>query len=353
MLAKILDTVLNILFQVIGLKTLLQAIGIRIDETAVEHLPFQIESTVVATSLNVANPTYGLQASRTAQHAEYLDLVARITAINTAVTPTVTLPTTPPPGYGGLSASATGDAVWLYALPNATPFTALEAQDTMMSHFYLLGNNNIAYPVNGYPGYAMSGTDIEARASFAGPNQAFLDFSTIRATDATVFAWATRVYPTSPWVADIDNKVFERDSNNHSVLWYVDLNDLQFRQWKALTTGSVSRTPPVWPGLANVTLGTSVALADQQVVAGPLDGVIVHLTSVPATKTSYSFANTEHDWFRVGAIAFRTDNGQEEPPQLLGFDHAVYCPRSMQHAASALIRLQGAIVGTVQPWTMN
>lgn len=262
----------------------------------------------------------------------------------------VTLPRTPPPGYGGATGSEIGDAVWLYPLPNATPFTALEAQDSMMAHFYFLGNNQYGYSLNSQPGYAIVGIDTEQRTSFSGPSQPFLDFSTILPTDASIFAWAQRVYPGTTWHQGIDDTVYEVDSNNAGITWWVDLTQLQFRQWKATGAAAAARVAPVWPGLANVTLGASVPLADQQVLAGPMDGVIVHLTSVPASKTSYFFATTEHDWFRIGAITFRDDHGDEEPPQLLGFDHAVYCARTMQHASSCLVRLQGAVTGTIQPW---
>jgi hypothetical protein len=265
----------------------------------------------------------------------------------------VTLPTTPPPGYGGSTSGDVATAVWTFPLANATPFTTGEAQDTLMGHFYILSNNGHTDNIDGNPGYKVTGHDSETPASFSGPNQPFLDFSTIRPTDASIFAWATRVYPTSPWSHGPNGTVFERDSLNAVLLWYIDLSDLQFRQWQAGFAGSAARVAPVWPGLANVTLGTAVPIVDQQVLAGPLDGVIVHLTSVPASKTSYFFATTEHDWFRIGAITFRDDNGQEEPPQLLGFDHAVYCARQMQRASSALVRLQGAITGTIQPWTIT
>lgn len=260
----------------------------------------------------------------------------------------VRLPTVAPPGYGGASSSAIADAVWAEPMPNAVPFTALEAQDSLMGLMFMLSNNNTVVPIEGNPGYAIGGAFSEPAATFSGPNQAFLDFSTILPTDASLFAWATRVYPTSPWQHGPNGTVFENDSLNHAINWWVDLTQDQFRAHQA-GAAAAARVAPVWPGIANVTLGTTIALSDGLVVPGPLDGVIVNITAVSPPVGFYAFG-TVRSYARAGAIVFRDDNSNYEFPSPFGPQSQVVCAREIQHPTSAIIRLKSGITGTVTPW---
>jgi hypothetical protein len=68
---------------------------------------------------------------------------------------------------------------------------------------------------------------------------------------------------------------------------------------------------PVWPGAANVTLGSPVALADQLVVTAAMDGVIVSVTTPPSKLGSYHLGGVTLD-YGAGRITFETDDGQLE-----------------------------------------
>jgi hypothetical protein len=107
---------------------------------------------------------------------------------------------------------------------------------------------------------------------------------------------------------------------------------------------------PGWPGLADVLIGTPVALDVGFTVAGPMNGVLIDITGVPTKQGFFEF-DTVRSWRNVGAIAFQTDNGDEELPQTLGFVNAVYCPRTFVQASAVVGRCSAGVTGTCTPWT--
>jgi len=107
---------------------------------------------------------------------------------------------------------------------------------------------------------------------------------------------------------------------------------------------------PVWPGLADVTLGISVALVDGLVVDGPMDGVLVAVTTAP-TRTGHRVIGGKDLWYGMGEMTFGTDNGDLEPWVYMGFASAIFTPRAMNSAAHAYFRVLGGAGGTVTPWT--
>jgi hypothetical protein len=107
--------------------------------------------------------------------------------------------------------------------------------------------------------------------------------------------------------------------------------------------------PPVWPGIANVTLGTPVAIASQLTVIGPMDGVIVTITGLTTNKPALNY-DTQLAYKFIGALAFVDDNGDVEPFQALAFTNALYCPKEMTLAASVVLRVDAGVAGTVTPW---
>jgi hypothetical protein len=129
-----------------------------------------------------------------------------------------------------------------------------------------------------------------------------------------------------------------------------DAEFLVLRDGPAAAGASVAA--PVWPGLANVTLGSPVALAAGLTITEPMDGVIVELTSVPSVRGFYVFDDL-NSFLNVGSLAFISDNGDAEPPQNLGFALAMYCPRSMKQAAAVKLRVGTGVAGTCTPWTVT
>lgn len=106
---------------------------------------------------------------------------------------------------------------------------------------------------------------------------------------------------------------------------------------------------PVWPGMENVTLGEEVALVDQLVLDGPMDGVLIHVTT-PPTRTGLRMVGAQPYDYSVGEIAFAADNGYIEPWQYMGFRTALFTPKSMVQASSALLRVLAGAGGTARTW---
>jgi len=107
--------------------------------------------------------------------------------------------------------------------------------------------------------------------------------------------------------------------------------------------------PPVWPGIADVTLGTPVALSDGAVITGPLDGLLLNVTGHPTGSGKFAFGGYR-SWRYLGAVLFISDNGDAEWPSQIGPEQQVITPRSMKSAASAVFRLNAGFTGTVTPW---
>lgn len=116
--------------------------------------------------------------------------------------------------------------------------------------------------------------------------------------------------------------------------------------------GGTGNVAPVWPGLGNVTIGAGVPLAPGFTVAGPLDGVLIEITSVPPQTGRYVF-DGHSSWTHVGALSFVSDNGDFEPPQTFGFELAILTPKTMKRAASVAGRAKQALTGTCYPWSIN
>lgn len=117
-------------------------------------------------------------------------------------------------------------------------------------------------------------------------------------------------------------------------------------------TAAISVELPLWPGIADVTLGTPVALTGQLNLQEACDGVIVTITT-PPTKTGLRQLGGAYYDYGVGELAFESDNGDLEPWQYMGFRNAIFTPRSMLHAAGVRFRILAGAEGTVTPWVRS
>lgn len=260
----------------------------------------------------------------------------------------VTLPVVPPAGYGGLSSSQTGDAVWLYA----TGFPSGNALGALAEIRYSLVQRDVAnagMAIAGQEEWWMTGPFYDSR--FA-PNPTFetfpLDFTTILSTDATADAWLRRVQPALGWrIPDPGFPLL--DGVDNFTYFLPRLTQDRFDAIKASRFPTTSLGAPVWPGLANVTLGAALALVDGLLIPGPLDGVVIAITAVPSPISYYPFGPLR-SYVHVGGIAFVDDDGEAETVQPIGLNANVVCPKSMAQADHAYIRLQSGVIGTVRPW---
>lgn len=180
------------------------------------------------------------------------------------------------------------------------------------------------------------------------------DWADIRVDD-TRLTWLQRTDGVMTWVANGQNG----DPIGTPTITYPVLTDFQvvclfteadFQRWAG--GGLRQRAAPVWPGLAAVTLGTPVALSSDLTVAGPLDGLIVSITTPPAALGKFAFGGFTA-YYKVGEISFISDNGDAEPWQYLAFDQAIYCPKAMNRAASASLRVLAGAAGLATPWVVT
>jgi len=265
----------------------------------------------------------------------------------------VTLPTTAPPGYGGASASAIATAVW-----DTANYAGQAMGDTMRSLVYFFDgiNSNLAFPSPTGGPFVISANigPFNVEPWLFTPDYGL---DSILTTDADVGAWLNRVAARGEtWSYDSDVELWRtfglgQPANNTT--WYCTVSEIQFKWVQAQLAGSTVRVPPIWPGLANVTLGAPVAFGSGPLsVPGPMHGILVSITSVNQPLPHYWYGTSEA-WGKLGGLTFVDDNGDSEEYQLFGFVSAVYTPRFMTEATSCQIRNVSGIVGTVTPWTIT
>jgi hypothetical protein len=106
---------------------------------------------------------------------------------------------------------------------------------------------------------------------------------------------------------------------------------------------------PVWPGVDNVVLGDPVALSSDLSIDGPMDGVLMSVTTPPTGLGKFAMGGLTA-YYRIGEIAFVNDVGVAEPWQYLSWDEAHYCPKATARAASCILRVLAGAGGTATPW---
>ena len=263
----------------------------------------------------------------------------------------VILPSRPPSIYVAPTVTENANAVWGYVLPGSgsQAGTVMDALYDFVSYF------------DGYVGLPIEGSDIMLGffnsfypAEFPFNAVPRISSGQILATDLTVLAFLNRVWSTTPWVLDAASGLYYTTDNVvNPAVYYCTLTAATFGLYQAALAGKLGggTVPPVWPGLANVTLGAAVALAPPgQTIVGPLDGVIMSITATPTPLPYYQF-DTFVSYGKIGSISFVDDNGKAETAQPLGFTSALFTPKSMKIAQSAILRLTSGVAGTVTPWT--
>ena len=157
------------------------------------------------------------------------------------------------------------------------------------------------------------------------------------------------IYPSQGYAARAANT-----ENGAPGFWLCEVAPwmLPYVSGRALGLTPTHTTPPIWPGAANVTLGTPVALGVGFTVDGPMQGVIITLTTVPSRIGSYDF-DGEPSHVHVGAVAFANDYGAFEIAQPFSFDLGIICPKLTYSAASLVGRAAKDIEGTCTPWLIN
>ena len=303
---------------------------------------------------------YGQTIAILAQERQiWADLTRQIQALGVQVgipqqaTQPVNLPSTPPVGYGGATASAAADAVWNH--PN---FAGYAMGDTMRSLVYFFDglNAQLSFP-------SPTGGPFRISANIGAFNAEPWLFSpdygidSILPTDATVGAWLNRVHARGEtWSQDPDSlywRTFGLGNPLNNTTWYCTLSQVEFDQIKRDMAGGSVVVPPIWPGLSGVTLGSAHAIAPPgEDITIACDGAIVEITGVPSWAGKFQFG-AAISWRNIGAMSFTSDHGEEEFPQTWGFERVVFLPKAMAHASGYVYRAAVGVTGTITPFTIN
>jgi hypothetical protein len=319
----------------------------KIQFIAQERRPFLTGDNVATILTNVTDASFGLHAIQTDIDTKLAALSSQITDLTNGTTP-VSLPASPPSGYGYPGDPGIFNAVWngLNGTDTDTPYSYLRKVGieaffrTGSAAFYTFDDQYVW----SYPSYDEHGNVY--------PSYPLFDTWTILPGD-NLLTWMTTQNPLMEcsWNGGADGHVRVHDAiNTGGNTWITKLDGPSFRalQLELFPDASLSKAP-VWPGIPNVALGTPITITTEFTVDGPMDGILVELTAVPLRLGAFTF-DTMTSYRNVGGFAFVSDNGQAERAQVLGFTESVYVPTSMAQADSCVFRTTGGVAGTVTPW---
>lgn len=334
--------------------------------TAAEHLPYQIESTVTATSLNVAHPTYGLSAQQTELVAVHSDLtagVANILAAITGIPNPVNLPVSPPAGYGGATAAQVWDHFMTIRDFNGGDMTASAEQmlQNCQAASVLLASLG-AYTLPENPDFAIIMGDSFTKLfqhpwwDFSHRNYAIPDNVDWTQWDGveTVAEFLQRVE--TQYGEDWTDVAPDLVTHTNTAYVMVDNDIPMFLRCKVTNSTlplyalRVPVTAEGWPGISGVVLGTPVVVSSPTEIAGPIDGALWHTDSAPSSRSRYAVGTFEYA-YHLGSFSFTSDNGQAEAQQWLGWSDMLLMPLNIASPASLLVTPGSNVQGTVTPWT--
>jgi hypothetical protein len=331
---------LGLLLNLLGIS---QQINQKVQRTSQETTDYLIQDTVKATNDIANSGVYG----NIALHLQLSDIQSSLAMVLSGISP-VTLPTTPPSGYGTPSSSTIGDAVWNYEYGSSGRQTGtwLEWAGSGQLREWVVA---VDLPYGAYwspllwvmedPGsYTANYPTFNPGDLVAG--ESFLDCITRQNPGADV---VSQFYPMG--------QIYCQYPNTATLWqWVSTIDETYYDQIMQATFGvNPQLIPPVWPGIAKVTLGTPVAISSQFSVSGPMDGLIIAISGVSTSKPELDY-DTQAAYKFIGGLSFVDDNGDVEPFQPLAFKNAVYCPRQMASAAAAVFRVDPSVSGTVTPW---
>lgn len=118
----------------------------------------------------------------------------------------------------------------------------------------------------------------------------------------------------------------------------------------ALAALQTSASAPVYPGAANITVGSTASVTGHTTINGTMDGILWTVNSVPPGQ-SHQPAGARMRYKGLGWIAFKSDGGELEQRQNLELDLGIAVPKSMQHAGGVVIYVKPGSDVDVTPYT--
>lgn len=349
-----LQKLFGMLSQILGI---VQQLNSGPTDVSRETSPYSTQNAAQASQTLLNDPSYGLHeimltlgSLGTAMASNTAAILAAIGSPVQVGSP-VTLPTTPPTGYGADTTSIAAD-VWGYSLPGSGQ-TAGDQQDNAGNLGRNLGAVGAMFRTYNSQWFTVGGT----WHSNVGPNSYNADpifpIANILSTD-TLSSFLERESFWTGWADPLGSGYYRVAQGGGSDFYYettiTAAEFLVLRDGPAAIAGL--NLAPVWPGVANITsLGMS-DLAALTEIDEPMDGVIIGLFSVPANLPHYTYGSTTA-YGHVGALAFVDDNGQAEQFQAIQFNDQVLCPKTMKRAAGVVWRVTPGLAGGITPWTIN
>lgn len=350
LLGQIVSRLATAIGLVNGLQTILNQVSGQVSNTALQTTLLDTENEVTLVYAVVNDPAYGNDAILTAITAQTTELLAAITTTQQSGSP-VTLPTVPPPGYGGSGASAFD--VW-----NDSGDSSVYGDGTKgfalggLLNYFQDSSDNSFIPITNNLWVGLHYGSIDPNyPSFTGPFPD-IDPTTILSTDATIGDWLNRTTGFTWVLNDQVWTTYDVPGDLPDSWLLCTMNELQFANFKAAGVTTTVLVPPVWPGLDNVTFGPVQSLVDGLTIPGPLHGIFLIITAVPYPIGYYAFGDIK-SYTKVGGVVFVAGTEYAEQSQPLGLQANIVCPKSMVEADFAVLRLQSGVVGVVYPWTIN
>jgi len=305
---------------------------------------------------DLANGVYGLAALHSQLATFQATTAIDFTAVLTAIAATqqtgspVTLPATYPGGWSAGIGADSANGVWntVDAYTGATTLGDL-------SNLAVVSINQGAFHTNpgdnGEPFVWIDNLFQTVPLPIGRTFGAKFPANNILSTD-TLLTFLNTANPGWTWYWDDLSHTWATatDPANGTTQWYCEIDAVAFAEIQR-SMFSTAALPPVWPGLSGVTIGSPTAIATGVTVVGPMAGVIIQITAVPAKQGQFNF-DTAISWRNIGALSFYDDNGEQEFPQTLGFEDCVYLPKSMVVAAGIRLRASAGVAGTITPFTI-
>lgn len=316
-MAAILNAVLRVLSIVGEILGIVQTVQAGQSLLATEATVDRIDGNVKDIQLKINDSVIGLAALQaqiaTFQATTALDFTALSTQIS-AFSPGGSTVQIGMIDIGGISPAmleVVAEYVWNFDGPT-TAHNAIDLLEDAAVPNIAFDNWQTTLPFHNLAGWEFRGLTNIDDASPAGSELLPLDFSTVAAGDATAVDWLNRVWGDTHFV-DAGGGAPGFTDDNSNFMWVPWLQQPLFEILRDRALGVSGATgAPVWPGIAGVTLGTSVPIDTGVTVVGPMQGVLIALTSVPAEKSFFTF-DTDNSYRNIGALTFQSDNGDDEP----------------------------------------
>ena len=328
--------------------------------TAVEAAPYDIEQKVTGIINRMPDPDLTLTTLLNAINAVRLDTASPHLATTTDILEAVQgVSTDVLAAIGALSipgpAPSVGDivgGVWGEVDPTSAGNNLKYGQEIFAP--WQLASSYLSGPVLLSGDAAHFGVEWQTDDDFTG-----LDYTTIPDPDwegilhsDTRLSWLIRTETRFDWTETTDGHGIagaSRDPRDIRRNWYFLLSELDFQK---LRPPAFTAVEPIWPGIANVTLGTPVPLAETFSSDEYCHGVLLAVNTWPASYQTYDWGEVSQ-FPRAGYLSFYTDNYGSTEVRSFTFPYECIMVKGMARARGFLGRAKSGVEGEVTPFLIN